>query len=314
MNYHIDIYSEKTKREWDEFVGLAVNSHFLFYRDYMEYHADRFHDYSLVIRKKPNGQILAVLPACSDGDVLFSHLGLTFGGFLYKSDMSTITMLEILDDVREFLKEHDFKELYIKAIPHIYRQGLAEEDLYALFRNNAELYRVDVCSALDYRAPAAKSRIFKRNAKKGLESGLSLREMTDYRAFMDIVAECLRNKYDTKPTHTAEELEYLSSKFPKNIELLGAFLGDELVAGAIIYKHNWVATLQYAFASEKGKELGSLQYLVDELISRYDGDFKYFVYGISTEDNGRYLNENLIRTKEYSGCRAVAYQFFKLVI
>ena len=45
-------YTTDHKNEWDNFVSKAKNGTFLFYRDYMEYHADRFVDYSLMIYSK----------------------------------------------------------------------------------------------------------------------------------------------------------------------------------------------------------------------------------------------------------------------
>ena len=36
---------------WDDFVENARNATFLFKRDYMDYHADRFADHSLIVRK-----------------------------------------------------------------------------------------------------------------------------------------------------------------------------------------------------------------------------------------------------------------------
>ena len=38
-------------REWDNFVASAKNSTFLHMRPYMDYHSDRFNDYSLVAMK-----------------------------------------------------------------------------------------------------------------------------------------------------------------------------------------------------------------------------------------------------------------------
>ena len=46
----IDIvkYNHNMKAEWDAFVKTSKNGTFLFMRDYMEYHNDRFIDYSLL--------------------------------------------------------------------------------------------------------------------------------------------------------------------------------------------------------------------------------------------------------------------------
>jgi hypothetical protein len=39
---------------------------------------------------------------------------------------------------------------------------------------------------------------------------------------------------------------------------------------------------------------------------------KYFSFGISTEEQGQYLNEGLIRNKESYGARAVVHDFYEL--
>ena len=74
-------YEDTKKMEWDEFNSEAKNGHFFFYRDYIEYHNDRFHDFSLIIYND-KGNIMALLPASIDGDTVISHGGLTFGGFV----------------------------------------------------------------------------------------------------------------------------------------------------------------------------------------------------------------------------------------
>lgn len=44
----IEIYKSGLKAEWDGFVRNSKNGTFLFYRDFIEYHGDRFGDYSLM--------------------------------------------------------------------------------------------------------------------------------------------------------------------------------------------------------------------------------------------------------------------------
>ena len=44
----VELYEQKYKAQWDEFVRESKNGVFLFYRDYLEYHADRFNDFSLL--------------------------------------------------------------------------------------------------------------------------------------------------------------------------------------------------------------------------------------------------------------------------
>ena len=72
----IQRYTPEHKRLWDEFVAKSKNATFLHFRDYMDYHADRFTDHSLMAFDA-KGNVLALLPANIDGDTLHSHQGLT---------------------------------------------------------------------------------------------------------------------------------------------------------------------------------------------------------------------------------------------
>ena len=55
-------YEATLKRRWDEVVRTANNGHFMFCRNFMEYHDDRFEDASLMFC---DGQRdLSVLPMC----------------------------------------------------------------------------------------------------------------------------------------------------------------------------------------------------------------------------------------------------------
>ena len=63
-------YTPADKPLWDGFVALSKNATFLHYRDYMDYHSDRFNDFSLMAFD--GGRLLALLPANLSGDMGFS--------------------------------------------------------------------------------------------------------------------------------------------------------------------------------------------------------------------------------------------------
>ena len=63
---------------WNDFVANAKNATFLFHRDFMEYHSDRFEDNSLLIFDEKE-KLVAIFPANRIGNELFSHQGLTYG-------------------------------------------------------------------------------------------------------------------------------------------------------------------------------------------------------------------------------------------
>ena len=143
-------YTTDNKNNWNDFVKNSKNSHFFFQRDYMEYHSDRFEDFSLLVFDSTD-KLIAILPANIKENILYSHQGLTFGGFLVDDRIKTETMLEIFESLKYFLKEQNIKKIVYKCIPYIYHLKPSEEDRYGLFRNDAKLIRRDVTSTVDLR-------------------------------------------------------------------------------------------------------------------------------------------------------------------
>ena len=90
---------------WDEFVTKAKNSTFLFYRDFMEYHQDKFDDYSLLIFKED--KLVALLPSNLEGAKLISHQGLSYGGLILNENIKFLDVLESFKLVLQFLYDQD---------------------------------------------------------------------------------------------------------------------------------------------------------------------------------------------------------------
>ena len=119
---------------------------FLFDRDYMDYHSDRFSDHSLLFFK--GSKLLCILPANIREGTLYSHEGLTFGGVISDREMKVSLMLGVFDALSEHCKKEGIKEILYKTIPYIYHSIPTEEDLYALFSHQAKLVGRSVSSAI----------------------------------------------------------------------------------------------------------------------------------------------------------------------
>lgn len=303
-------YEVKHKPLWDDFILKSKNGVFLFYRNYMDYHADRFADHSLLFFD--DNKMVAVMPANATGSEFVSHGGLTFGGIISDYRMRTPLMLEIFAALKEYLIAQGFKELIYKAIPHIYHELPAEEDLYALFIHNAKLFRRDVSSTIYMQERVSYSKGRKWSVKKSKAAGLDVRRSYDFKTFMAIEEDNLRRKYGVNPTHTADEIQLLASRFPENIKLFTVHMDDIMVAGVIVYESKNVAHAQYISSNDRGEEVGGLDIILDFLINEYYLEKKYFDFGISTEKSGRYLNVGLIQNKESFGARATVYDFYEI--
>lgn len=307
----IERYQEDKKDIWDDFVNSAKNAHFMHNRSYMEYHSERFIDHSLFI-KDDSGNVLAIFPANENGGVLWSHQGLSFGSFITNTDMRMERMIHIFDTVIEYAKSQKFSKIIYKAIPHIYHQIPASEDIYALFLRGGTLFRVDVSTTIEFSNPLPFSELRKRGARKAEKNGVEIRISDDITSFYKIINSIVRDKYDSSLTHSLDEIVRLKGLFSKNIKLHAAYLGDDMVAGVLIYETKTVAHAQYIGANLVGREIGALDLLFLRLIQSEYRHKKYFDFGISTEQNGNKLNGKLISQKEGFGGRSTINQFYNL--
>lgn len=308
-------YTQDNRNQWNEFVSHSKNGTFMLNRNYMEYHADRFKDCSLLFFQ--NGRLIGLLPANVSENTLYSHQGLTYAGIISDRNMTQELMLHIFDELKAYAIQQGLSKIVYKCIPYIYHTIPAQEDLYALFRFDAKLYRRDPAfvvippkSSSTPKVIFEKSRL--RKIRKAFQSGVVVRESDDLRAFMKIVEEMLVERHKVKPVHTYEEMRLLRDRFPDNIRLYAAYKGEEMLAGIIIYESPNVAHNQYSFNSKAGMKISAEDVVFDYLINTRYADKPYFDIGIPTENNGRYLNLGLTYYKESFGASPVAHDFYEI--
>jgi hypothetical protein len=296
---------------WNGFVQQSRNGTFLFDRGYMDYHADRFRDHSLIFEDE-GGSVVALLPANRSDTLLVTHGGLTYGGLVTDMRMGAARMLEVFDALFSHCRGEGIDRLRYKAMPRIYHRQPAEEDLYALFRCGALRSRVDASATISLRAPLAWSKGRKHSLGKARKSGLEVLETEDVEQFHSILQARLDQRYETRPTHSAVELSLLRSRFPSKIRLFGSFKGERMLAGIVMYDCGEAVHAQYMASCAEGRDAGALDLIVYELTTGFFSDRTWFDFGISTEDQGRSLNEGLARQKEMFGARTTVYETYEI--
>jgi len=307
----IQRYKPENKSVWDDFVRESKNGTFLFLRDYMDYHADRFPDFSL-LGYDEQGELVGILPATLSGSQLSSHAGLTYGGVVYGVRMKTELMLDFFDSMKTLLRSQGIEKLFYKAIPHIYHRLPSEEDLYALFRNQALLVRRDLSSTVVLRDRLSLTKGRRYALKQAQTNDLVVARSYDFISFMQLEASALEEKYGVGPVHSGAEMTQLAATFPDNIKLFTVHQHNQLLAGVLVYENPKVVHAQYIAANETGKRLGALDLIIDSLLESYSSTKHYFDFGISTENGGQVLNSGLVQNKESFGGRAIVHDFYEL--
>jgi hypothetical protein len=279
----------------------------------MDYHRDRFQDYSLLIRDE-KGKLQALLPANRHDNTVSSHGGLTYGGFIINSSMKAANLLEIFDNTLTYLRQNEFVNFIYKTVPYIYHQVPAEEDRYALFLCNATMVRRGLLTVVskDYTVPFQERRW--RGVQKALKNNLEVRCTNDFETFWEILTTNLKLTYNTSPVHSLKEICLLHSRFPNNIKLYGCYQDNTMVSGVVIYESSKVAHVQYIAASPKGKELSSLDLVFHELLNSVYKSKPFFDFGTSDEKNGYYLNRGLLEHKEGFGARMMVHDHYQIYL
>ena len=269
---HIEKYSPTEKASWDAFVEASKNGTFLFRRDYMDYHADRFCDHSLMIYSDRH-RLLALLPANISGQQLYSHQGLTYGGLILGTDARADDVLQIFQDIIAYLRALGITAWHYKQMPTIYHRCPAEEDEYALWRCGAQLETCLISTTIPLTGtllPATERRR-RRGMKRAMAAGLTIRYDAPLNDFWPIMVSNLMQRYGLSPVHTLDEMTLLQQRFPQNIRCHTVCdASGTALAGCVLYDCNdRVIHIQYGHATPEGKALGALDMLYLTLIDDY---------------------------------------------
>lgn len=296
---------------WDSFVDESRQGTFLHRRGYMDYHSDRFEDFSLIAMR--GDKTVALLPANRVGRTLYSHQGLTYGGWLTPvNHFDGSDMVHLFGLWFDFMRSKNFDKVVYKPVPHIYHKLPAEEDIYALYHCGAVLDSVQLSSAiLAAENPGFNSQQM-RNLKRSMSKNYRVWETADAAAIIDLVNDCLFERHNTRAVHSAAELQLLHDRFPRQIRFFLCGQTDEPEAGVCVYDTGIVAHSQYIATSAAGRSSGALACLFNYLINIEFSARRYFDFGTSNELGGQILNSGLHHQKAGLGGRGIAYPTYSL--
>lgn len=305
-------YSLSNSLEWDNLIDNSLNGTFILKRKYLEYHKDRFVEYSVVITK--DEEVVGVFPANVDeNNTIVSYEGLTYGSLIVDKKLKPLEILNCFKQLLIFYNKHGFKKIIYKSVPLFYYSKVSMFESYMLFLVNAKLNRMDISSVINLNNDIVFDQRKKRTIKKAERNNLKTIKNEFLETFWnEILSVNLKEKYQVKPVHSLKEIKYLHYNFPENIFFYGVLFENQMIAGSVIYINNKVAHAQYIAASELGKKLGALDFLFSELIFNELKWVEYFSLGISNENKGKILNKGLFNWKFGFGSETFQNNFYSI--
>jgi hypothetical protein len=310
-NYTVKLYQETDYEKWNDFIGQAKNATFLFHRDFMEYHKDRFEDFSLLVYESE--KLVSILPANRVDDAVYSHQGLTYGGLVLMPISKLYDTIFIFKKILEYLNKNGIEKLYIKDIPSIYCDYPSNEINYLVHICRGKVimkYSVSVIS-LKQNALITKSR--KEGIRRGKKLNLCIKEEQNLEIFWNkLLIPNLKKKYNSEPVHSLDEIMFLKNKFPNNVRHFNVYHDDELVCGTTLFITKNVAKPQYISGNDKNNFLGCIDFLYDFLITEVAEDKDFFDFGPSHENNGLQIVKNINFWKESFGGHSLVQDFYEI--
>jgi hypothetical protein len=295
---------------WNDFVAVAKNATFLFHRNYMDYHAHRFADHSLLIFQ--NGKLKALFVANEVEDKIVSHGGLSYGGLILEKEARLEDVLSFFFHLVRYYSHLQFNEIFYKCLPSYYACYPSQEDLYAMFLLKATLAQRDTSSVFVKSMPLPYQQRRKKNSKEEVLSDFRVIEERDPKRFWEMVlAPNLRDRFGAEPVHSLNEMRLLMSLFPDNVRLFEIH-GGEILGGTVIYSTGLVAHAQYTSSTALGKELGALDVLFHHLMKGIYEEKSFFSFGTSNGEPGSQLNRGLVNWKEGFGARTFVVDSYKI--
>ncbi len=210
----IQKYNPDFASVWNQFVvDFAKNSTFIFHRDFMEYHKERFADCSLLIFS--NEKLVAVFPANFENKVVFSHGGLSYGGLIFRKGISSKLAQECWEKLVGFYESKAFEKLIYKPIPAYYHLSPTHEDAFSLFQLKAKTVQVKYSSVIEVNKTRKYQTRKRRNIRKAEKTGLEISPTSNLAVFWEILTENLWNIHEAKPVHSLPKSLRLFPNSPK---------------------------------------------------------------------------------------------------
>ena len=309
--------ADRQKKEVDAFIMKeSTNGEFINSPKYLGYHPEgRFKDDSVVIVDAGSKAIRAVLMAAQvngDEDSIISHPGTTFAGPIIDRKVR-IELIEEVLDIMLCYYESKYRKIELKLSPAYYAGQACHVIDYYLLKRGYTYGMTGLANIIHISGIETEEDILQLfNSKRRNQVRKVIKE--DFFEFQEEkiikpliwenMNKNLETKFQSKTTHTFEEICDLKLRYEPNILPFYVDTKEgEYGAFGLVYKFKNVFHTQYLDLNYDYSGKYPNLFLILKLIKKArECGYNYFSFGASTEDGGKILNYSLYNYKaEYGG-------------
>lgn len=315
----VEAYTPAQAAAWNALIASSTNGPFLFARTFLDYHQDRFADHSWLVwhgTKLRAVFVAAVARTTTEPTTLVAHPGLAYGGLVTVSGVKYAETAAMLELLRTAWQAAGFRYLVVRPVPRVFCQQFTENQVFWLHQQGAVLSNRELNSVLDLTQPVRIGTWRRGNLRKARLHGVAVRlaSNADYEPYWQLLIQTLAEVHGRQPVHTLAEISRLRDQNPGHLELWGAWLGTELVAGVVVFQDEWqgFAHTQYIAGNSRGKQVGAVDAVLAHIIKEKATQYQRLSFGISTVQG--VVNTGLLNQKEGFGATAELMDAYHLTL
>ncbi len=302
----IDRNSEKDYKKWVNFLKEANGATIFHHPDFLSYHKSRFYEYHLGVFK--GEKLFGIMPlaiSIENGEkIAKSPYGASYGGFIFQNILTYSNSKEIIMLLKVFLRENKIKTVIITPSLQIYYKSFSETLNFSMLEQDFKIINSDISSIVCLKEDDLEKRVFTSKLRNMVRKAEKMDIQTQFYSSIDdfwSLMDKTFNKHGVSPTHTKEEINYLTQKFPNDIYFNIAYLNGTPIAAIGVFNLNEKNIMSFYLCSdEQYKYTQAMSLIIYKTILKAKEDgFDYFDFGTSSVN--MVGKENIFKFKESFG-------------
>jgi len=296
---------------WDAFVATS-NDGTLFHRQaFLRYHGARFAEAEHFLEIHRNKKLVGVWPLalleCDGHLCALSPYGSSYGGPALGEALGLFACRDVLEAVIDYIVVRGAREFRVTLPPRCCSGIHSDTFRFALLEAGFRCTNRDISSVIpvdpalpEHAQLAAHRNEWERRARKARRLGVETRRAAPLDDFW-LTLEATFRKHGLKPTHTRDELAWLTRELPGQVYFSCAYLKDHPVAGVCYFVQNFRVLGTFYLCQDPDHRATQAQsaLLLDGLTHAREQGFAWMDLG--TSSISMKANDAIFRYKETLG-------------
>lgn len=284
--------TEKQLANWDCFVENSINGTLFHKRKFLNYHQDKFFNKEQFKVITKGDDVIAQFCYLRDIDtagrtVALSPYGASLGGIILKKIPSYLQSKNIVSTLIKHLNDENIDYCRITLPPSICSALPLDVFMFSFLESGFKISNMDISSvvnlsidAVEYSISSRARNNFRQARKK---SDIIIKHRSHITDFMETLEETYA-QHGVDPTHSYEDLLYLTKNLSEDIFVDVAYFQGKPAAGICYFKLNdRVLSSFYLTQTKYGRENHCLTLLIVEGLKRAkEQNYKWFDFGTSS--------------------------------